>query len=78
MDQVKKIKIQDFVFYVTGLIVLIFSFSVLMALIVDMFSTGWPRVDQNFFFSFPSRFAEKAGIFSAWVGSVAVVVVTRG
>ena len=76
MDQVKKIKVQDFVFYVTGMIVLIFSFSVLMALIIDMFSTGWPRINQSFFFSFPSRFAEKAGIFSAWVGSIAVVVVT--
>ena len=73
---VRKIKMQDFIFYFTGLVVLIFSFSILIALVLDMFLTGWPRITTTFFTSFPSRFPEKAGILSAWVGSIVVVIVT--
>lgn len=73
---VRKIKMQDFIFYFTGLVVLIFSFSILIALVLDMFITGWPRITTTFFTSFPSRFPEKAGILSAWVGSIVVVIVT--
>jgi phosphate transport system permease protein len=73
---IQKIKLQDFIFRFTGLIVLIFSFSVLLALIIDMFKTGYPRINEMFFISFPSRFPEKAGILSAWVGSLAIVLVT--
>ncbi len=72
----QKIKFQDFIFRFTGLIILIFSFSVLIALILDMFKTGYPRLDQMFFVSFPSRFPDKAGILSAWVGSLSIVLVT--
>lgn len=73
---VRKIKLQDFIFYFTGLIVLIFSFLILISLVLDMFITGWPRITTTFFTSFPSRFPEKAGILSAWVGSIVVVIVT--
>ena len=72
----RKIKFQDFIFRFAGLIILIFSFSVLLALIFDMFKTGYPRLDQMFFVSFPSRFPDKAGILSAWVGSLVIVMVT--
>jgi phosphate transport system permease protein len=73
---IQKIKFQDFAFRFAGLIVLFFSFAVLFVLMVDMFKTGYPRLEQTFFFSFPSRFPEKAGILSAWVGSLAIVIVT--
>lgn len=76
MNLIQKIKFQDFIFRFTGLIVLIFSFSVLLALLIDMFQTGYARLDQMFFVSFPSRFPEKAGILSAWVGSLSIVLVT--
>ncbi len=72
----QKIKFQDFIFKFTGLIVLMFSFAVLLTLIIDMFMTGFARLDYLFFTSFPSRFPEKAGILSAWVGSLSIVVVT--
>lgn len=72
----RKIKFQDFIFRFAGLIILFFSFSVLLALIFDMFKTGYPRLDQMFFVSFPSRFPDKAGILSAWVGSLVIVMVT--
>lgn len=72
----QKIKFQDFIFRFTGLIVLMFSFAVLLTLIIDMFMTGFARLDYLFFTSFPSRFPEKAGILSAWVGSLSIVLVT--
>jgi phosphate transport system permease protein len=72
----RKIKFQDFIFRFTGLIVLLFSFAVLLTLIIDMFMTGYSRLDYLFFTSFPSRFPERAGILSAWVGSLSIVLVT--
>lgn len=72
----QKIKFQDFIFRFTGLVVLMFSFAVLLTLIIDMFMTGFARLDYLFFTSFPSRFPEKAGILSAWVGSLSIVLVT--
>jgi phosphate transport system permease protein len=37
---------------------------------------GLPRLDWDFFTSFPSRRAAQAGILSAWVGSTLVMLVT--
>ena len=37
---------------------------------------GLPRINWQFLTSFPSRFAGKAGILSAWVGSAYVMFVT--
>ena len=74
--QVQKLKRQDSIFWILGLLSLLFALVTLTSLIADMAMTGWPRISQEFFLSFPSRFPEKAGILSAWVGSFAVVVVT--
>ncbi len=74
--QVEKLKRQDLIFWFVGLMTLAFALLTLLSLITDMALTGWPRITQWFFFSFPSRFPEKAGIFSAWVGSLCVVLVT--
>lgn len=75
-QQVGRLKRQDAIFWIVGLMTLIFALVTLMSLIVDMALTGWPRISEAFFFSFPSRFPEKAGILSAWVGSLCVVLVT--
>ena len=37
---------------------------------------GFSRIDWEFFTSFPSRHAAKAGILSAWVGTILVMLVT--
>ena len=67
---------QDAIFWFVGLSVLAFALLVLLSLIIDMAHTGLPRLNMIFFTSFPSRFPEKAGILSAWVGSLCVVIVT--
>ncbi len=72
----KKMRRQDFVFWMIGFTVLFFSLLTLLALIFDLFTTGWVRIGPEFFTSFPSRFPEKAGILAAWVGSLIIIVVT--
>ncbi len=74
--QVERLKRQDAVFWLVGLGSLLFALITLLSLIVDMAMTGWPRISAAFFMSFASRFPEKAGIYSAWVGSLTVVMVT--
>jgi phosphate transport system permease protein len=41
-----------------------------------MLSQGASRINFQFFYSFPSRNPEEAGILSAWVGSLLVMLVT--
>ncbi|MBC7419438.1 MAG: phosphate ABC transporter permease PstA [Bdellovibrio sp.] len=74
--QAERLKRQDAFFWFIGLLTLGFALITLLSLIVDMAMTGWPRITQTFFLSFPSRLPERAGIFSAWVGSLCVVLVT--
>ena len=74
--QVERLKRQDAIFWTVGLCSLLLALVTLVSLIVDMAMTGWPRISPEFFMSFASRFPEKAGILSAWVGSLTVVLVT--
>ena len=75
-EQVIRLKRQDRVFWIIGLLSLIFALITLLSLMIDMAITGWPRISPLFFTSFASRFPEKAGILAAWVGSFCVMVVT--
>jgi phosphate transport system permease protein len=66
----------DMLFSVLGILSLmvgVLSFCVLFA---DMAIKGVPRLEWEFFTSFPSRRAGEAGILSAWVGTVLVMIVT--
>jgi phosphate transport system permease protein len=66
----------DLAFAGTGLLVMVVAMAMLMALIVDLVIDGLPRLSWDFFTSFPSRRASRAGILSAWVGTSLVMVVT--
>jgi phosphate transport system permease protein len=48
----------------------------LLALMLDLAVDGLSRLKPAFFTSFPSRFADRAGILSAWVGTCLVMFVT--
>ncbi len=61
---------------VLGFITLLFSLLVVLVLFYDLAKTGVPRLSTDFFLNFPSRFPAKAGILSAWVGTLAVMGVT--
>lgn len=69
-------RMKNFMFSVVGLLTLLFAICTLLALFVDLAMTGIPRINAEFFTNFPSRFPEKAGILSAWVGSLAVMMTT--
>jgi phosphate transport system permease protein len=64
------------VFQVVGLIATLIGLVALAALLYDLAVTGIPRLSWDFFVNFPSRRASQAGILSAWVGSLLVILVT--
>lgn len=63
-------------FSVLGLLVFIAATFILIALIVQMTVQGAPRLNWQFFTSFPSSEAQNAGILAAWVGSLLVIITT--
>ncbi len=73
---IRKHKRWDLLFGLLGLLSLAVGILTLLALFVDMAVTGIPRLSADFFTSFPSRRAAQAGILSAWVGSILVMMVT--
>jgi phosphate transport system permease protein len=75
-DIIARHKRWDFVFGVIGLIALLIGVLTFTALFVDMAIDGVPRLNLEFFTSFPSRRASQAGILSAWIGSTLVMIVT--
>lgn len=69
-------KLWDLIFMLTGAFALMSAVLVFLALFSQMVIDGMPRLSWDFFFSFPSRRPESAGILSAWVGTTLVMVVT--
>lgn len=76
LANIKRRQMWDFAFAMMGLLSLLFALVTLLALIVDLGMTGIPRINADFFVNFPSRFAHKAGILSAWVGSFLIMMTT--
>ncbi|MBF0385143.1 MAG: phosphate ABC transporter permease PstA [Candidatus Omnitrophica bacterium] len=66
----------DKLFKLLGITSISFGLLVLLALIIDVIIDGYPRITLNFFKSFPSRKPEMAGILSAWVGTIWIMVIT--
>ena len=50
--------------------------AVLLALLGQLVYDGIGRVSWEFLISYPSRFASRAGILSAWIGTVLVMLLT--
>ncbi|MEX1035524.1 MAG: phosphate ABC transporter permease PstA [Sneathiella sp.] len=69
-------KRKDLIFAVGGLVVMAIAMTLLLTLIGDLVIRGLARVDYDFLTNFPSRKAARAGILSAWVGSLLVMLVT--
>jgi phosphate transport system permease protein len=69
-------KLKDNIFKVLGIFCLSLALVVIVALIADMVIKGSERFTLDFFLNFASRHANKAGILSAWVGSLLVMFVT--
>ena len=69
-------KLKDNIFKVLGILCLSLALLIIVALIADMVIKGSERFTVDFFLNFASRHANKAGILSAWVGSLLVMFVT--
>ncbi len=73
---IRKRKRQDFIFNIIGIVCTLVGIVTLGALLVDLFVDGVGRLNWTFLSSFPSRFAERAGILSSWVGTLLIMTVT--
>lgn len=76
MDRKFLNKFFDKSFTVMGLIATLIGLAVLFALIIDVFTDGFGRLSWQFISNYPSRKPEEAGILSAWVGTVWVMILT--
>jgi phosphate transport system permease protein len=59
-----------------GMIIIAVAIIILLGLTIKMAMQGAERITPEFFTSFPSRRASRAGILSAWVGTSLVMLVT--
>ena len=73
---IKRHKLNDTIFAVIGLLALMVGLIALLTLFIDLVMDGYQRFNMDFLSNFPSRKAERAGLLSAWIGSVLVMIVT--
>jgi phosphate transport system permease protein len=66
----------DRLFAILGISLTSIALLTLAALLGDLARDGLQRIDWGFMTSFPSRRADRAGILSAWVGTLLVMFVT--
>jgi phosphate transport system permease protein len=69
-------KRQDAVFNVLGIACTLVGVVTLGALLVNLAVDGMSRLDWKFLTSFPDYDATEAGVYSAWVGSLLLMLVT--
>lgn len=66
----------DRFYIVVGLSATVLGLAVLASLVTTLYLDGNERFTYQFFTNFPSRVPERAGILSAWTGSLLIVLVT--
>lgn len=64
------------VFLALTIVSTLLGIAVLIVLLVDVFSDGLKEIDWHFLTSYPSRFPEKAGLRSALLGTLWLLVLT--
>ncbi len=72
---VTKFRFRENLFIFLSFLLIAVVFSLMVALVVDIFWDGLPRIRKEFFLSYPSRRASEAGILSAWVGTLLILSV---
>lgn len=76
MNDLRKNIAIDKAFQYFGVFCTFIGLVLLMIFIGKIISIGIERIDYNFLTGLPSRKAAKAGIYTAWVGSVWLVILT--
>ena len=76
MNSATKNKIIDSIFKYFGIFCTLIGLVVLVIFLVNIVLEGFSRIDFDFLTSLPSRKAEKAGILTAWAGTLWVIIFT--
>lgn len=76
MNNITKNRFKDKLFSATGIFSTLIGLILLAVFIGDIIIEGAHRIDWNFITGLPSRRAEKAGIFTAMIGTVWILVLT--
>ena len=76
MTNSQKNKIIDKTFQVVGIVCTFFGLAILAILIYNILIEGAARIDWDFMKNLPSRRPQKAGIFTAVMGTIWVLVLT--
>lgn len=69
-------RFKDASFIVWGVVATFIGLGTLVALLGELMNDGGGRLTAQFFLSFPSSDPAEAGILSAWVGSILVILTT--
>jgi phosphate transport system permease protein len=69
-------QLKDQLFKHVGIFSTLFGLAMLAIFLVNVIIEGIPRLNEQFFTSFPSRFPEKAGIYVALIGSLWIMALT--
>ncbi|MBC8266923.1 MAG: phosphate ABC transporter permease PstA [Flavobacteriales bacterium] len=72
--QINRLKDQAFAYF--GIFCTLIGLVILAFFIGNIFYDGMTRIDWDFLTNLPSRKAEKAGILTAWAGSIWIVIFT--
>lgn len=76
MNSARKNRLKDNVFKGVGISATLFGIVVLSIFICFILYQGMERLGWDFLVSLPSRFAEQSGIYTAWLGTAWVLVLT--
>ncbi len=76
MNSYQKNRIKNKAFKVFGIVSTFLGLVVLAIFIIDILIDGVPRLDYDFLANLPSRFPEKAGILTAWTGTIWIFFLT--
>lgn len=76
MNNATKNRIKDNLLKYFGIVCTLSGLVVLAIFIIDILIDGVQRLDWKFITSLPSRFPEKAGILTAWTGTVWIFCLT--
>lgn len=76
MNSIKKLRLQDQIFKIWGIACTLLGIVLLVIFIGSVVVDGISRIDWAFITDLPSRKAEKAGIYTALMGSIWILLLT--
>lgn len=76
MNNIRKNKIKDQAFKALGMLFTLFGVSILVVLIYNILRVGFTRISWDFITSLPSRKPEEAGIYTAIIGTLDLMLLT--